>query len=149
MALYETLQVSVSASVEEIKRAYRRLVLRCHPDKLAVEGGLADGSEFRRVQTAWEVLGNPESRGVYDDQLKAQEALSTGTILDELCVEEMDCDKDEEGLHVKSWPCRCGDTFIISHQHIQTLFKASASLILPCRSCSFCIRLHQDQDGGK
>lgn len=45
----------------EIKKAYRRLCLMHHPDK---NGG--DDTHFVKVQTAYEVLADPESRESYD-----------------------------------------------------------------------------------
>jgi curved DNA-binding protein CbpA len=61
-SLYEELGVSASASTEEIKTAYRRRVRETHPDA----GGNAD--EFRRVQQAYDVLADADSRRRYDEQ---------------------------------------------------------------------------------
>jgi DnaJ family protein A protein 2 len=58
--LYSALGVSRDASVEEIKRAYRKEALTNHPDR----GG--DKEKFQRLQAAYEVLSNPERRAAYD-----------------------------------------------------------------------------------
>lgn len=62
--LYEVLQVSVEADEHEIKRSYRKLALRYHPDKNADDASAAD--MFKKVSNAYEVLSDPEKRQVYD-----------------------------------------------------------------------------------
>ncbi|MFC4243058.1 DnaJ domain-containing protein [Gryllotalpicola reticulitermitis] len=57
---YDVLGVDATADVEELKRAYRRRLRETHPDT----GGSAD--EFRAVQEAWERVGTPEARAVFD-----------------------------------------------------------------------------------
>lgn len=57
---YEILGVPASASQEELRRAYRRLLRHTHPDV----GGTAE--RFHAVQAAWERIGSPESRSAYD-----------------------------------------------------------------------------------
>lgn len=57
---YEVLGVSVTATHEEIRRAYRRLARETHPDM----GGSAE--RFNAVQMAWEDLGDPRRRAAYD-----------------------------------------------------------------------------------
>ncbi len=59
---YEVLGVSSSASDEELRRAYRRLLRQTHPDV----GGSA--AKFQAVQIAWERVGSPERRATYDRQ---------------------------------------------------------------------------------
>eukprot|EP01065_Artemidia_motanka_P037161 TRINITY_DN45465_c0_g1_i1.p1 TRINITY_DN45465_c0_g1~~TRINITY_DN45465_c0_g1_i1.p1 ORF type:complete len:232 (+),score=67.51 TRINITY_DN45465_c0_g1_i1:95-790(+) len=58
---YATLRVNRSASVDEIKRAYRRCALQCHPDH---NGGSCE--EFQRLQEAYVVLSDPVARKLYD-----------------------------------------------------------------------------------
>jgi hypothetical protein len=57
---YEVLGVSPGASDDELRKAYRRLLRRTHPDT----GG--DASLFDQVQRAWERVGSPEERAAYD-----------------------------------------------------------------------------------
>lgn len=61
MGLYTTLEIPKTASPADIKRAFRRLSLRFHPDK---NPGHED--EFRNVAHAYEVLSDPKKRAVYD-----------------------------------------------------------------------------------
>lgn len=62
--LYKILGVSVYASQEEIKKAYRLLALRWHPDRNP-DDPLA-GARFREVQEAYEELVDPLKRHRYD-----------------------------------------------------------------------------------
>ena len=62
MNYYEVLMVDKRASGEEIKRAYRRLVRKYHPDNV----GEKDRERFELVQEAYAVLGDEEKRREYD-----------------------------------------------------------------------------------
>lgn len=58
---YQILGVSRGASEEEIKKAYRKLAHKYHPDK---EGG--DENKFKEINEAYQVLSNKEKRNQYD-----------------------------------------------------------------------------------
>src|SRR5918992_4621485 len=62
--LYDTLGVSKSASADEIKKAYRKLARQHHPDNNP--GDEAAEAKFKEVQTAYDVLSDPEKRKQYD-----------------------------------------------------------------------------------
>ncbi len=66
---YSTLGVQRHATLPEIRRAYRRMVLRYHPDRSPAE---ANATEiFQRITEAYRILSNPDRRRSYDDQLRA------------------------------------------------------------------------------
>jgi DnaJ-class molecular chaperone len=58
---YQTLGVGKDASQQDIKKAYRKLASKHHPDK----GG--DQEEFKRVQAAYDTLSDPNKRAQYDN----------------------------------------------------------------------------------
>jgi molecular chaperone DnaJ len=60
---YETLGVSKDASQEDIKRAYRSLARKYHPD---VSDDPDAEEKFKDVNAAYEVLSDPEKRSMYD-----------------------------------------------------------------------------------
>lgn len=58
---YSTLGVGKNASPDDIKKAYRKLAAKHHPDR----GG--DESQFKQVQEAYDTLSNPQKRQDYDN----------------------------------------------------------------------------------
>jgi molecular chaperone DnaJ len=61
---YETLGVERKASVEEIRKAYRKLARKHHPD--LNPGDKSSEDRFKSVQEAYDVLSDPKKRQVYD-----------------------------------------------------------------------------------
>jgi DnaJ-class molecular chaperone len=61
---YEVLGVDRTASADEIKRAYRRLIKKYHPDRNPNDPS-AEG-RFKEVQAAYDVLGDKDKRAEYD-----------------------------------------------------------------------------------
>ena len=60
---YEVLGVSKDASIDEIKKAYRRLARQLHPD---VNPGAEASEQFKLVTHAYDVLSDPKQRQQYD-----------------------------------------------------------------------------------
>lgn len=59
---YDLLGVSKSATQDEIKKAYRKLAHKHHPDK----GNGGDGKAFKEINEAYQTLGNEQKRKQYD-----------------------------------------------------------------------------------
>lgn len=63
--LYTVLGVAPNASTEEIKKRYRALAMRYHPDRNADEGAEA---RFNAIQKAYEVLSDAKRRDEYNQK---------------------------------------------------------------------------------
>ena len=63
--LYKVLEISRGASQDEIRRSYRRLARKYHPD--ANPGDENAEERFKGIQQAYEILSNPEKRREYDE----------------------------------------------------------------------------------
>lgn len=61
---YEVLGVARTATVEEIKKAYRKLALQFHPDRNP--GNIQAEEQFKEATEAYEILSEPEKRQLFD-----------------------------------------------------------------------------------
>ncbi len=68
---YYFLGIPQNASAEDIKKAYRKLSLKYHPDKNENDDYFSD--RFKEVKEAYETLTNPERKRLYDQNLGSQQ----------------------------------------------------------------------------
>jgi len=65
--LYNVLGVNKKASIEEIKKAYRKLSMKYHPDKNP--GDKEAEEKFKKISVAYATLSNPQKRADYDNPM--------------------------------------------------------------------------------
>ena len=63
---YKVLGCGKQATAEELKKAYRKLALKWHPDRCAPEKKDDAQTKFQEIGEAFEVLSDPEKRKLYD-----------------------------------------------------------------------------------
>jgi molecular chaperone DnaJ len=61
---YEVLGVARGANDEELKKAFRRLAMKNHPDRCPNDPQAQE--RFKEAKEAWEILGDPQRRAMYD-----------------------------------------------------------------------------------
>ena len=62
MDYYSLLEIPKTATTEDIKKAYRKLAMKTHPDR---NGG--NDTEFKKIQEAYDTLSDPQKRQQYDN----------------------------------------------------------------------------------
>lgn len=63
---YEILNVQKNATLDEIKKAYRRLALKYHPDRVPQEKKKESEEQFKDISEAYAVLSDEQKRALYD-----------------------------------------------------------------------------------
>src|SRR5689334_22328284 len=63
---YEVLGVAKNATDEDIKKAYRKLAMKHHPDRNQSGDGKKSEEKFKEVKEAYEMLSDPQKRAAYD-----------------------------------------------------------------------------------
>lgn len=146
---YEILGLKSDCSLAEIKKAYKEKLLNSHPDKIGDE---SSGKEVNKIQKAYKVLSDPESRQAYDESLKEhykhQGFLGSGDGLDDYSLDEfyfnpsimeycMDCPRchAKEGFHFSE------ETL---EEHALERSKHGFQVFAQCSACSLWVKVNFD-----
>lgn len=156
---YRTLGVDRTASLSEIRRAYRRLALACHPDKAPSESPLAGrpaaadpmaeaadsapmAVSFEAISRAYDLVGSEHARRIYDEllageQMRLEGSISFSVLYRDLSFEPADDGSDSAEFSV---PCRCGGAFRGTAGELSQGFN-----VFGCDQCSQCIEIVKER----
>ena len=123
---YSILSVSPKATSEEIRKAYKSLVLISHPDK-----NKDRHNDFLSIAKAWEILGDPDKRKHYDANVEF-EALQSFAISDNIYIGDFDTDEDGNYFYI----CRCQNEYVLSQEDVGYLIR-----YVSCCGCSLSIEV--------
>ncbi|KAL1506005.1 hypothetical protein ABEB36_005443 [Hypothenemus hampei] len=126
---YNILQCSPSASTEEIKANYQRLVKEYHPDK-----GSQTADRFLLIDKAYKTLKDQQSRRDYDSSLLANRCNEHSLIYAQLNKKDVHLDSEGKAYY----PCRCGEQFVIEQEHLYEV-----ECVIECNECSNSILIEQ------
>ncbi|KAL0074793.1 DnaJ domain-containing protein [Phycomyces blakesleeanus] len=131
---YTVLNISESATTDQIKLRYKELILKHHPDKHTANT-LDDGDYAHRILKAWETLRDAKKRQNYDAELKAnrfqQPAINAEVDLDDMEYDEETCTFSIE--------CRCSGIYAIKEDDMEQGID-----VVCCDLCSLRIRVLYD-----
>lgn len=125
---YETLQVPPTASTDDIRASYKRLVLHCHPDRTSD----ANTAAFQALQHAYTVLQDAVTRAEYDRQLALQAEAGMVAVSDDLTLDDL----QESTDGTRAAACRCGGHFVLGDADLKLGLH---TILLPCDTCSLLV----------
>lgn len=136
--LYSVLDCSVKSTTAEIKQKYRELARLTHPDSLHLSDSVGHRHQFAKISHAYKILSDADMRREYDNRWHQLTLLQEFPVHDSVDFEAFD-ELDEQ---LFSYPCRCGDVFILSRVDVLLKFSYAS-----CSSCSLCLNvLYSDQE---
>lgn len=143
-------------SPEELKRAYKRALLRHHPDKQhrpepGAQSTHATSATIDEISVAYQTLSDPFRRAEYDRTLEVARAEQAGvgaplyTGVETVDLGELDCDEDA-GLWTRS--CRCGSqpAFVVTEEALEEHAELG-EVTIGCKGCSLWLRILYSVDG--
>ncbi|KAJ8298749.1 hypothetical protein KUTeg_022809 [Tegillarca granosa] len=135
-SLYVLLGVQKTATHDEIKKAYRKLALKYHPDKNLENPEVAE--KFKEISKAHTVLTDTTKRGIYDrygsmgiylaDQIGEENVNAYLVLTSGWCKEEFSSPDDSP---VTSQPQSAGDGFAAPNSAVTSQPQAGAPIAMP------------------
>lgn len=140
---YAVLGVSPSASPEDIRAAYRSLLLTSHPDKT---GGAVARISVLRLKEAYEALSDPQCRAQYDKKLGSHLRPFLGSGLDLYTLETF---VETDGIWARDCPrCSAQAAIVLTEEDLEAGTPDGAGglqLAAPCLSCSLWITVQYEE----
>uniref|UniRef100_A0AAG5DP26 J domain-containing protein n=1 Tax=Anopheles atroparvus TaxID=41427 RepID=A0AAG5DP26_ANOAO len=134
---YDVLQVAQNASHEEIRKSYQTLALQHHPDKRKNGfdvGKSADSDAFIRIDEAWKILRDEQSRRVYDAELMLQTCREEYFVNEVLRETDFETSQEE---NCRFHRCRCGGYYILPEES-----PLLETIHLSCDECSLIVQVN-------
>jgi diphthamide biosynthesis protein 4 len=131
MNFYQILGISSNSTVDDIRQAYKRKLLQCHPDK-----NKANELSIDLIVEAWSTLKNEESRKIYDSSIAEKKYSQFGVFHESIDIDDLEFDEGEN-LFFES--CRCGGLFLLPIDEVNE--NNMDDISVGCSSCSLFIRV--------
>ena len=131
--LYNILGCSMDSTIDDIKQRYRALARLSHPDSAHVDDSADGANDFFKISNAYKILSDSDLRHEYDIRWHQKNLLQEFPVHEIVQFDELDEDEDEQQF---AYPCRCGDSFILTHVDVLLKFD-----YVSCSSCSLCINI--------
>lgn len=132
--LYDILGCDKTMSHEMLKENYRKLLVKLHPDK-SISSSTTDACA--ELNKAWDILKDPDSKRVYDEQME-QSYIDTGvTIFETLNVNDLENNEFDD---IMSYKCRCGGLFLVPKSTVLDT-NVTEPILFPCDDCSLFIEI--------
>ncbi|XP_053685720.1 dnaJ homolog subfamily C member 24-like [Sabethes cyaneus] len=132
---YQVLGVAPDATHEEIRKAYQSLALRYHPDKMRSSSSSSRAPiEFIRIDEAWKILRDAETRRIYDAELMQRTCREDYFVNEVLTAKDFNYDRDEDH---RCRNCRCGGLYILPED-----LNSGESCYIACDECSLVVQVN-------
>lgn len=135
--LYEILGCNKTTSYETLKENYKKLIVKFHPDKnISLSSSTTDACA--ELNKAWNILKDPDSKKMYDEQIEQSDINTEVTIFETLNV--IDLENNDDSL---SYSCRCGGLFLVPKSVVHNVFNnyPLEPVLFPCDDCSLFIQV--------
>lgn len=139
MSHYEVLRVAPDATLEEIRRSYQSLALRFHPDKVGSRDQPKNDENdenncFIRIDEAWKVLRDDETRRMYDAELMQRACREKYFVNEVLSRSEFRHEQEEDYYY---HTCRCGGLYVLPEG-----LGSDESCYISCDECSLVVEVN-------
>lgn len=135
--MYEILGCDKTTSYDVLKENYRKLLVKLHPDK---NNSLSSSTTAAcaELNKAWNILKDPDSKKIYDEQIEQSDINTEVTIFETLDV--ADLENNDDSL---SYICRCGGLFLVPKSMVHNVLNnyPKEPVLFPCDDCSLFIQV--------